>query len=159
MTGLMLDQDGILIAAPDVGEKGYLDARITVASPGGHSSVPPPHTSIGLLALLISHLEAHPHTPRLTRKSPFYEAIQCLAQHSSTFSPDVVKDIRRAVGGSDKALKRVERALFEHPELGAKLAALLGTTQAVDLIEGGVKVNALPESASAVVNHRISADR
>lgn len=32
------------------------------------------------------------------------------------------------------------------------------TTQAVDLISGGVKVNALPEEATAVINHRISAD-
>ena len=29
------------------------------------------------------------------------------------------------------------------------------TTQAVDLISGGVKINALPEQASAVINHRI----
>ena len=36
--------------------------------------------------------------------------------------------------------------------------ALVGTTQAVDLIQGGVKTNALPESAWAVVNHRIATD-
>lgn len=29
------------------------------------------------------------------------------------------------------------------------------TTQAVDLVSGGVKINALPEQASTVVNHRI----
>lgn len=33
---------------------------------------------------------------------------------------------------------------------------LLKTTQAVDLINGGVKINALPEVAAAVVNHRIA---
>ncbi|THU78960.1 hypothetical protein K435DRAFT_698985 [Dendrothele bispora CBS 962.96] len=31
-----------------------------------------------------------------------------------------------------------------------------GTTQALDLISGGVKTNALPERASAVINHQIS---
>ena len=39
------------------------------------------------------------------------------------------------------------------------MKAILSTTQAVDLIEGGVKVNALPERTSAVVNHRIAAER
>lgn len=34
-----------------------------------------------------------------------------------------------------------------------------GTTQAVDMIGGGVKTNALPESAWAVVNHRIGESR
>lgn len=33
--------------------------------------------------------------------------------------------------------------------------AFLGTTQAVDLISGGVKVNAIPEQARATVNFRI----
>ena len=31
-----------------------------------------------------------------------------------------------------------------------------GTTQAVDIISGGVKANALPEEVFAVVNHRIA---
>ena len=34
--------------------------------------------------------------------------------------------------------------------------ALVTTTQAVDIIRGGAKVNALPELVTAVVNHRIS---
>lgn len=29
---------------PAVAEKGYLDVRVEVATPGGHSSVPPQHT-------------------------------------------------------------------------------------------------------------------
>lgn len=33
------------------------------------------------------------------------------------------------------------------------------TTQAIDLVQGGVKVNALPEEAWAVVNHRIDTQR
>lgn len=37
--------------------------------------------------------------------------------------------------------------------------ALVGTTQAIDLIQGGVKTNALPEQAWAVVNHRLATER
>jgi Gly-Xaa carboxypeptidase len=35
---------------------------------------------------------------------------------------------------------------------------LMQTSQAVDLISGGVKINALPEKVSAVVNHRIAVE-
>jgi Gly-Xaa carboxypeptidase len=39
------------------------------------------------------------------------------------------------------------------------LKSLIGTTLAIDLINGGVKTNALPERAWAVVNHRIATER
>lgn len=35
------------------------------------------------------------------------------------------------------------------------MRAMMSTTQAADLISGGIKVNALPESVRAVVNHRV----
>lgn len=37
--------------------------------------------------------------------------------------------------------------------------SLIGTTQAITLTQGGVKSNALPEQAWAVVNHRIATER
>ncbi|THU92711.1 hypothetical protein K435DRAFT_840504 [Dendrothele bispora CBS 962.96] len=36
--------------------------------------------------------------------------------------------------------------------------SMSGTTQAIDVINGGVKSNALPEQAFAVINHRIGID-
>jgi Gly-Xaa carboxypeptidase len=36
---------------------------------------------------------------------------------------------------------------------------LIGTTQAIDMINGGIKANALPEQAAAIVNHRVSVAR
>jgi hypothetical protein len=42
--GLYTDMGGIVFATPSTSEKGYLDVKITLSTPGGHSSVPPPHT-------------------------------------------------------------------------------------------------------------------
>ena len=42
--GKMSDAYGATFALPAVGEKGYFDVRIEVATKGGHSSIPPPHT-------------------------------------------------------------------------------------------------------------------
>lgn len=134
-------------------EKGYFDVRVDVASPGGHSSVPPAHTSIGILSSLLVHLEENPYEIKLKRGTPIYQQAQCLAH-----APDLPKSVRRAIrksAKSDKALKEVEKALIADN----KFKSLVGTTQAIDLIGGGVKTNALPESAWAVVNHRIATDR
>jgi Gly-Xaa carboxypeptidase len=46
--------------------KGYFDVRITVETSGGHSSVPPDHTGIGILSQVISAVEAEPYEPELT---------------------------------------------------------------------------------------------
>jgi Gly-Xaa carboxypeptidase len=55
----------------------------------------------------------------------------------------------------DGALRAAEQELFKN----RAFMSLVGTTQAIDLVDGGVKVNALPEQAWAIVNHRISTER
>lgn len=100
------------------------------------------------------HIEAHPATAKLNRDTPMYEKSQCLAAYAT----DMPKSLRKSLlkgQKSDKALRHAEKTLFED----RKFKALVGTTLAVDLVEGGVKTNALPESAWAVVNHRIATDR
>ncbi|GJE90960.1 carboxypeptidase S [Phanerochaete sordida] len=144
---------GQAYATVGTAEKGYFDVRVEVTSPGGHSSVPPAHTSIGILAQLLVHVEAHPYKAELKRGTPMYQKTQCLAAYAGELPSKVRKAIERA-GSSDKALRAAEKALFADP----RFKALVGTTSAVDLIAGGVKTNALPESAWAVVNHRIATD-
>lgn len=56
---------------------------------------------------------------------------------------------------SDKALQIVEDYFFQDNTV----KSLTATTQAIDLVGGGVKSNALPEEAWAVINHRISTER
>ncbi|KAG0709347.1 hypothetical protein DFH29DRAFT_1027583 [Suillus ampliporus] len=144
---------GRVIAGPAIGEKGSLNVRIKVTSPGGHSSLPPPHTSIGMLAELLVQYEKHPFEVHLTRGSPTYRNIQCMAQHAPGVSPSLKKHMLRAEH-CDRALRAAEKELFED----RGFMSLVGTTQAINLVEGGVKVNALPEQAWAVVDHRISTE-
>lgn len=70
--------------------------------------------------------------------------------------PEDLRKLARKAVTDDAALKVLQERLLASDPL---YQAMLGTTQAVDLIEGGVKVNALPERASAVVNHRIAEHR
>ncbi|KAF9649050.1 carboxypeptidase S [Thelephora ganbajun] len=148
-----LETYGSVTALPSVAEKGYIDVRLTVSSPGGHSSIPPAHTSIGLLATMIVELEANPTPVELSRDNVYYDTLVCMATHSA----NVGKDLRQAILDSvtsDEALKVVESMVLRDPET----RSLVGTTRAIDIIRGGVKANALPEEAWVVINHRISTD-
>ena len=79
----------------------------------------------------------------------------CLAEHSPSF-PDQLRTIARRAVSDDTALEHLKRGLLE---LSPDTSAILGTTQAADILEGGVKVNALPERAAVIVNHRIAEHR
>ncbi|GBE86580.1 Carboxypeptidase S [Sparassis crispa] len=147
------EEHGGVFARPSIAEKGYIDIRLTVTSPGGHSSIPPAHTTIGILAALLVEYEEHPIEAHLKRDTPVYWHAQCLAAHAPELSPSLRRHLARSVK-SDKALRKAQEELFEDHTF----EALVGTTQAIDLIDGGVKTNALPENAVAVINHRIATD-
>jgi len=68
---------GSVIAIPGIAEKGYFDARVTVSTAGGHSSIPPPHTSIGILSRLLVEFEANPIKPQLDRGTPIQLCAMC----------------------------------------------------------------------------------
>ncbi|KAF5336103.1 hypothetical protein D9611_006330 [Ephemerocybe angulata] len=145
------EQYGTYIAGPGIGEKGSLNVQVEVKTPGGHSSVPPAHTSIGVLSALLVHFEQNPFEVTLTRDQPIYSTFQCIAEHAK----DVPKDLRKIIkksAKSDCALKKLGSIVLEDN----LIKSLVGSTQAIDMIQGGVKSNALPEQAWAVVNHRIS---
>ncbi|KAH8116286.1 hypothetical protein DFH11DRAFT_1828042 [Phellopilus nigrolimitatus] len=134
------EQYGGVFAVPAVGEKGYFDTLLEIKSPGGHSSVPPVHTSIGILSALLVEYETHPIPAFLDRTTPFYGMLQCFAAHA----PDMDSKLRKTVqqsASSDKALHELEKVIAKDKAL----RALVSTTQAIDLIQGDVKTNALPE--------------
>ena len=63
------DVYGNTFALPGTAEKGYLDVKITVSGKGGHSSVPPEHTTIGQLSQIIQLIEKNPWDPVLSTES------------------------------------------------------------------------------------------
>lgn len=83
-----------------------------------------------------------------------YETLQCVAEHGKSV-PSKLRNIIKKSARSDNAL----RALTSVIRQDKVLKSLVGTTQAIDLIQGGVKSNALPEQAWAIVNHRIAVVR
>ncbi|KAF4569828.1 hypothetical protein EYR40_008808 [Pleurotus pulmonarius] len=148
-----MENFGTIFATPGIAEKGYLDVRVDVTSAGGHSSIPPKHTSIGMLAALLVEYESNPYNVHIDPYSPIFGTLSCYAEHAKELPASLRKAIKDAPH-SKKAMHSLEKVI-----LADKMyRSLIGTTQAITLTQGGVKSNALPEQAWAVVNHRIATE-
>lgn len=148
--GFGQEYDAVL-ATPGIAEKGSINVNIEVNTAGGHSSIPPDHTSIGMLAAMLVEFEQNPFQVEFTRGDPMYEYFQCLAEHANGLPEELRKLILRSLD-SDTALRKLTEILAKD----RVIRSLLGTTQAIDIISGGIKSNALPEQAHAIVNHRVA---
>ncbi|KAM7187824.1 hypothetical protein V8F33_011039 [Rhypophila sp. PSN 637] len=149
---------GTLFAKPGTAEKGYTDVFITVRMAGGHSSVPPEHTSIGVLAELITKLESEQYATILDSANPYYNQLQCGAAYSESF-PSKLKHLlsaRQKEQGTCHKKSKKDKLAIEAAKQGPEVKYLMQTSQAVDVISGGIKVNALPERVTVTVNHRIN---
>lgn len=141
---------GLNFILPATGEKGHLNSIIELYTPGGHSSVPPNHTLIGILSKLIDLIEESPYDSILTNANPVLNQLQCVAEHSKTVEKSLKRDILQAHFNPLANLAVID---FISKDLTRYLVA---TSQAVDIIQGGAKSNALPEHVSVLINHRIA---
>lgn len=125
-----------------VAEKGFLSVRLRISGQGGHSSVPPATTNVGILAEAIRRLEENPFPASLD--GPTRAMLE-------TIAPDASPGMRTVLGNLWLFGPLVKRQMAATPEG----SALLRTTTAATMFNAGVKDNVLPITAEAVVNFRI----
>jgi carboxypeptidase PM20D1 len=130
------------IALVGIAEKGYTTLELTATGEGGHSSMPPAQTSIGMLAEAIDKLQKHPFPARL-------EGV--MSNMQDYLAPEMPFTTKLAMAN---------RWLFKPIILKKTLesnvgAALVHTTTAPTIINAGVKDNVLPIEAVAKINFRI----
>lgn len=113
-------------------EKGAFSLTLEVLTPGGHSSVPAQHTAIGILSLLLVELEKNRDKIEMKEGNPVLSFLQCAAQF----------------GEMEHGLRKKVQDERKWNELGEELSqgddvmrAFLSTTQAIDLVSGGIKVS------------------
>ena len=125
-----------------IGQKGYTTVEVSIEQEPGHSSTPPKHTSIGILAGGLKKLEDNPLPLRLT--PPIKMMFKGLAPHIS-FPKSLIFAYPEIFGFI------LKRALARK----VKSRSFVQTTQAITLIRGGIQENVLPSKASAKINYRI----
>lgn len=148
--GVVKLDDKTYLASVINGEKGYVNVDVTIMGHGGHSSAPPDHTTIGVAADLITTLENDPFKSDFQLDNPLYGSLICSAEHSSLLADDV-KDLIFNANIDDEKRKQLTDYLSKQ----SSMRSLIKTTQAIDIINGGVKSNALPEQTYFLINHRI----
>jgi carboxypeptidase PM20D1 len=140
--------DGIIpdVAAPvaliGIAEKGYASLELTVHAAGGHASIPPPRTAIGILSAAVDKLERSPLPSRLS--APIRSMFDYLG-------PEMAWS-RKIIFANLWLFEPLVRGRFAQSPL---TNASIRSTQVPTLFEAGVKENVLPARARAVVNARI----
>ena len=125
-----------------IAEKGSVSIGLDLDAPGGHSSTPPPHTAVGELAQALVALENSPMPGSFDGVTgTFLDAL----------APELQFPVRVVLVNRWLFGPFLERLFASLPPLNA----MLRTTTAVTIFDGGVKNNVLPRHARAVVNFRI----
>jgi carboxypeptidase PM20D1 len=134
------------VAAPvamiGTSEKGYLSLELSVETPGGHSSVPPPESSIGILAAAVRKIERHPMPAHV--QGPVGEFLEYSADGASF----PMKMVFRNLWLFGPVVRKI---LESSPDSNATLR----TTAAATIFRAGTKDNVMPSRAAAVVNFRL----
>ena len=125
-----------------IAEKGHMSVRLTVTAAGGHSSMPPAQTAVGVLAQAIDRLEKHPLPARLDG---------AVAEMLAHLGREMPLSSRIAMANLWLTRPLVIRMLSR----SAATNASLRTTTAPTMIQGSPKENVLPIRAQAIVNFRI----
>ena len=130
------------IAFIALAEKGYLTLQLTATTEGGHSSIPPRTTALGKLARAIARIEENRLPASLG--SPASDMFDTLAPHMSLPLKAII---------SNRWL--LDPVLVNELGKGGATNAMVRTTTAVTIAEGGTKDNVLPSKATATINFRL----
>ena len=143
-----LERDGKVYARNvQASEKVYMDLRLEVRNPGGHSSLPVKDNAIYRLAAALTRVGPYEFPARLN------EVTRAYFTRAAAAAPDTIAARMRMVGesGDTAAMRRLSAG-------SAWFNAVLRTTCVATRLEGGHANNALPQLAAANVNCRMLPD-
>ena len=127
-----------------VAEKGFLSVKLTTTGTPGHSSMPPPpgEGAIGILAGALARIDAGPVPGGLKGVA---------AQMFEAVAPEMHGVNRFVLTNLWLTRPLVDRMLSRAPSTNA----MIRTTTALTIVQGGNKENVLPGGAEAIVNFRL----
>ena len=128
-------------------EKVYMDLRLEVRNPGGHSSLPVKDNAIYRLSAALTRIGGYEFPMRLN------EVTRAYFTRAAAAAPDTLAARMRMIGetGDTTAMRRVAAG-------SAWFNAVLRTTCVATRLEGGHANNALPQVAAANINCRMLPD-
>lgn len=125
-----------------ISERGFGTMRVHAVGQPGHSSMPPPQTAVSLVSEAVVRIHDMPIEQKL-EGGPALAMVRALAPELSLTNRMTVSNewlfgpLLRQRMGQDRTAR-----------------ALMGTTVAPTMINGGVRPNVLPAEATAMINYR-----
>jgi carboxypeptidase PM20D1 len=152
---LVLDEGGAVVDAPlpfalgsaamvGVGEKGVVTLRLSARGDGGHASTPPRITAVGRIARAIDRLDPGTFPVRTPA------AITRMLSNFANKARGRDQTVLRTLATFPALTARIFAAM------GGEPAALVRTTVAATMQQGGTAANVLPSQATASLNLRIA---
>lgn len=128
-----------------VSEKGTASVELRCSAPGGHASVPPDIAATVELARAVVAIHDAGDTPFLN-------------DVTRRLIADIGRDAEAALRSAAEALDAGDepRAIEHFSRVSAAARAMVNSAAVVTMLEAGHTENALPETATAIVNLRIS---
>lgn len=141
-----------------VTEKGQMPVNVEIRAPGGHASLPVEHTGIGIMSQIVAEIEALQYPTYLSDNHPMIGFLTCAQEHADGF-PAILKELLKDRLDGDYPPFQDDKLAIEF----VKNAGLLRdpvkwsitTAKSVNVIQGGVQVNALPEHVISSTDYRI----
>lgn len=130
------------VALVGIAEKGYTSVQLTAHGEGGHSSMPPEKTSIGILASALDKLQ----------KTPFASSLNGTVGEMLQYLGPEMPFVQKIAIANQWLLEPILIRSFSSTNSGA---ASTHTTIAPTILKAGIKDNVLPIDATAIVNFRI----
>ena len=150
---MVLDEGGVIgdgvlagvtqpVALVGIAEKGFVTIELSTRVAGGHSSLPPSQSAVGIVSAAVARLEENQMAARL--EEPTRELLDRLG-------PQFPLAQRAVFANLWLTHPLVIRRLQESPATNA----MVRTTTAPTIFQAGTKDNVLPSYARAVINFRI----
>lgn len=140
--------DGVLpgisepVALVGIAEKGFVSIELSTRTGGGHSSLPPPQSAVGIVSAAVARLEHTHMDARL--EGPTRQLFDRTGPRFSLLQRAVFANLWLT---TPLVLARLEK----RPSTNA----MVRTTTAPTIFQAGTKDNVLPSHARAVINFRI----
>ena len=148
----LLDEGGLIydhvigvprpVALVGITEKNPVIVELRVTAAGGHASMPPAESAVGILGRALDRLEHHPMPARLDGAA---------REMFTTLTPDMSMPLRAVFANLWLTKPIVLWRMGRTPETSAAVR----TTIAPTMLEGSPKVNVLATSARAILNVRL----
>ena len=150
---MVLDEGGVIgdgmlagirepVALVGVAEKGFVTIELTARTAGGHSSLPPAQSAVGIVSAAVARLEQNPMPARLDGPT---------RQMFDQVGPEFPM-LQRALFAN---LWLTRPVLIHRLQQTPATNAMVRTTTVATMFQAGTKDNVLPTHARAVINVRI----